>query len=305
MGARVLDRLVRPIVGGVHAADPDDLSVDAVAPGLSAARAPRVARAGGPLAARVGTGRLGRAGHRRRHAPPGRRAGRGPAGPRLRGPHGRRGDRGAAGRRRLDGGRRDRAAARARDPAAPALLGLSTGTPDPGAEVTLVTLVLRAPELDARPARHGRARRPGGDRRRREGPHARHREVGVAGPRGRSRTHVVRLSYGRAGCGDTSSPTSPRPCATRPRCSASPLDAEQVLGHATVRWTQALPRPSEAHRAVVAAVRSAVRTARGVAVCGAWVAGNGLASVVPDARSRPRARCSDDVSFVTYFRRIF
>ncbi len=37
MGRRVLDRLVRPVVAGVHAAEPDDIAVDAVAPGLVSA----------------------------------------------------------------------------------------------------------------------------------------------------------------------------------------------------------------------------------------------------------------------------
>lgn len=37
MGSVVLDRLVRPIVRGVHSADPDDLPLDQVAPGLRAA----------------------------------------------------------------------------------------------------------------------------------------------------------------------------------------------------------------------------------------------------------------------------
>jgi oxygen-dependent protoporphyrinogen oxidase len=37
MGEAVLDRLVRPIVRGVHSADPDDLDLDKVAPGLRAA----------------------------------------------------------------------------------------------------------------------------------------------------------------------------------------------------------------------------------------------------------------------------
>ncbi|WP_370514033.1 FAD-dependent oxidoreductase [Cellulomonas sp. JZ18] len=39
MGDAVADRLVHPVVGGVHAADPDDLATDTVAPGLTAARA--------------------------------------------------------------------------------------------------------------------------------------------------------------------------------------------------------------------------------------------------------------------------
>jgi oxygen-dependent protoporphyrinogen oxidase len=41
---------------------------------------------------------------------------------------------------------------------------------------------------------------------------------------------------------------------------------------------------------MVARVRVAVAGVPGLAVCGAWVAGNGLASVVPDAR-----RAADDL----------
>ena len=59
--------------------------------------------------------------------------------------------------------------------------------------------------------------------------------------------------------------------------------------HAVVRWTQALPRPSAEHARVVADVRAAVDAMPGVAVCGAWVAGNGLASVIPDARAAARS----------------
>ena len=36
LGAEVLDRLVRPVAGGIHAADPAELAIDAVAPGLRA-----------------------------------------------------------------------------------------------------------------------------------------------------------------------------------------------------------------------------------------------------------------------------
>ena len=64
-----------------------------------------------------------------------------------------------------------------------------------------------------------------------------------------------------------------------------PLPADRVLGHDVVRWTQALPRPSAAHRDAVAAVRDAVAQVPGLALAGAWVSGNGLASVVPQARS--------------------
>ncbi|WP_418606654.1 hypothetical protein [Georgenia sp. SUBG003] len=39
MGEAVLERLVRPVAGGIHSADPADLAVDAVMPGLRAALA--------------------------------------------------------------------------------------------------------------------------------------------------------------------------------------------------------------------------------------------------------------------------
>jgi oxygen-dependent protoporphyrinogen oxidase len=57
MGRRVLDRLVAPVVGGVHSADPSVLDVDMVAPGLRAG-----IRRHGSLAAAVAAQRRGAAG---------------------------------------------------------------------------------------------------------------------------------------------------------------------------------------------------------------------------------------------------
>ncbi|SDK75658.1 protoporphyrinogen oxidase [Arthrobacter sp. ok362] len=57
MGSRVLDRLVAPVVGGVHSADPSVLDVDMVAPGLRAG-----IRQHGSLAAAVAAQRRGAAG---------------------------------------------------------------------------------------------------------------------------------------------------------------------------------------------------------------------------------------------------
>ena len=55
MGRRVLERLVEPVVGGVHSADPGLLDVDMVAPGLRAG-----IRQHGSLAAAVAAQRRGR-----------------------------------------------------------------------------------------------------------------------------------------------------------------------------------------------------------------------------------------------------
>ncbi len=58
-----------------------------------------------------------------------------------------------------------------------------------------------------------------------------------------------------------------------------------MVGAARVRWSQSLPQPSATHRAAVEAVRARVDGVEGLEVVGAWVAGNGLAAVVPHARA--------------------
>ena len=292
---RVLDRLVRPIVGGVHAADPDDLAVDAVAPGLSAARHR------GSLARAVRS-----CARTRRPAPPSRGSTAACTGSSTHSSarceaHGRRDPHGHHGRRRgcapTTGGVSAGsavgvgAAAGAGHPA-----GARAARPDGAGAPTRAPRSRSSPWCSRRPrwtaprAAPACSSRAGLGRRRRQGPDARHRQVGVAGARGRCRhargPPVVR-------------PRRARPSRARRRrgapgrvacCSASRSHAGQLLGHAVVRWTQALPRPSEAHRRGRGEqVRAAVAELPGVAVCGAWVAGNGLASVVPDAEAAARS----------------
>lgn len=280
MGSRVLDRLVRPVVGGVHAADPDDLAVDAVAPGLADAL-------------RRERGSLSRAVRSLRASAPAGSAVQGVAG----GlhvlvealvadveAHGGTVRTGVA-VTSLDDEDADRWVLAA--PSAIDVLGLHVGRPDPGAQVTLVTLVLDAPALDAAPRGTGvLVAREATDVTAKALTHATAKWGWLAQTAGPGR-HVVRLSYGRAG-------QDLRPDVDLALRDASvllgtPLSAEQVEGHAVVRWTQALPRPSADHAQVVADVRAAVEPLPGVAVCGAWVAGNGLASVVPDARAAARS----------------
>jgi oxygen-dependent protoporphyrinogen oxidase len=291
MGSRVLDRLVRPVVGGVHAADPDDLAVDAVAPGL-------------PGALDRQRGSLARAVRSLRASAPAGSAVQGLAG----GVHGlvdalvadieahggtlRTGVTVTS----LDDERTDRWVLAT--PSAVDLLGLSVGRPDPGAQVTLVTLVLDAPALDAAPRGTGvLVAREATDVTAKALTHATAKWAWLAQAAGPGR-HVVRLSYGRAGedppAVDDRAAGGEQPDVHTALRDASvllgtPLSAEQLRGHAVVRWTQALPRPSADHARVVADVRAAVALRPDVAVCGAWVAGNGLASVVADARAAARA----------------
>ena len=307
MGSRAVDRLVRPVVGGVHAADPDELAVDAVAPGLPAAlassrtlaRAVRTLRAAAPagaavqgvdggvhalvdtLSAQVSTlgGEV-----RVRTSAVGAMRPDGPSGVVL---------------VELADGSRIRthrlvvAAPQALDVLAAVLPGLDDVTLDAGADVRLVTLVLDAPELDAAPRGTGvLVGRDADDVAAKALTHATAKWPWLAArtPAGR---HVVRLSYGRGDGPDEPAHATldgaglvALALADAATLLGVPLRAEQVVDSSVVRWTQALPRPSARHRDAVATVRAALAAqpaAPAVAACGAWLAGNGLASVIPDA----------------------
>ncbi|WP_282947636.1 protoporphyrinogen/coproporphyrinogen oxidase [Cellulomonas endometrii] len=310
MGARVLDRLVRPVVAGVHAAEPDDVAADAVAPGLAAA-----VRREGSLAGAVAAMRaLAPAGS----AVAGFRGGLHVLVDALASDVEARGGTvrtrtavvavertdgvfhvtvtGEAGATEVLRARRLVVATpRAVDllaGVAPDLAGLHT---DPGADIVLVTLVLDAPELDSAPRGTGVlvARGVQGVRAKAL-THATAKWGWLAEAAGPGR-HVVRLSYGRAG--DDAGDPLPRDLdaltdlALRDAAAVLgvPLTAAQVRAAARVPWSQGLPVPSAAHRRTVQQVRAAVAGVPGLAVVGAWVSGNGLASVVPDARATAAA----------------
>jgi len=320
MGDAVVTRLVHPVVGGVHAADPDDLAVDAAAPGLREA----LAASGGSLA---------RAVRRLRASAPAGTAVEGVAGGVHRLVDALVADITAHGGVLLTRTRAESVTRTAdgtlalgtqdvHDPprpsrdlrtqrlvvATPGAAGLLDGLDgadlrdvrlDDGAPVTLVTLVLDEPALDAAPRGTGVLVGPGAvDVRAKALTHASAKWRWVAQAAGPGR-HVVRLSYGRAGgepvpdalpTGDELVDLALRDAAT---LLGVPLGRDVLRGSAVVRWTQSLPRASAAHRAAVAAVRKAADPMPGVAVCGAWAAGNGLASVVPDARAVAGALLAD------------
>ncbi|HZW41571.1 MAG TPA: protoporphyrinogen oxidase [Agromyces sp.] len=342
MGTAVLDRLVTPISAGVYSADPDDLDVDVVAPGLNEA----MTRAGSL------SGGVGQLVEERR------------AGSAVRGLRG--------GMHRLVGAlvaelhrfdvtivtaadvvdlERLRAAA-ADAPAdaadAPADAGdapewrVAADTPDGGvsvdtpfvilaapaqtsrrllgeavdgwadvddwpaaASVEIVTLVLDAPALDAAP--RGTGVLVAGDT---EGVAAKALTHSTAkwawlaedaAPR-----HVVRLSYGRAGApnpldGLTDDEVAGLALADASALLGVPIEQRMLRASGRTAWRDALSHASLGQHDRVRALEEALAAEPTIEATGSWIAGTGLASVVPHAhdaahRVRHRALHLDDIA---------
>ncbi len=336
MGRRVLDRLVMPIVSGVHAADPNELDVDSVAPGLRAALAARGSLGAAVVSMRAlapaGSAVAGLTGgmHTIIDALTADIEARGgtietwaqvtsidvaspsSANPSSAKPSGdwpgwtvtvaavapRPGVAVAPERvlqtRRLVLALPGPAAA---DLLAPHVPALARTRPEQGADVVLATLVLDAPALDAAPRGTGVLVAPGVTGIRAKAlTHATAKWAWLAAAAGPGR-HVVRLSYGQPAGPRSTDPAKPDVAGlSLPDLTAValrdasallgvPLDASQVVASARVRWAQSLPKPSPAHRAAVAAALAGAATLPGLTVCGSWVAGNGLAAVVAQART--------------------
>lgn len=322
MGRRVLERLVEPVVGGVHSADPGLLDVDMVAPGLRAGITRHGSLAAAVAAQRKGSGVQGsgvqgaaaKAGSavaglkggmhtlvaalvadlRRRGVElvPGTRAdaaARTPRGWRI-----------AAGEETYDA---DVLVIALDGPSAVGLLedavpALTGHRPGPGPEVKLVTLVVNLPELDARPRGTGILVAPQtAGIRAKALTHATAKWDWLAAEAGPGR-HVVRLSYGR---GDSSSPAGQAPAEGSDAAlldialqDASalltvPVKAGDLAGWDVVSWAGALPFAAVGHRQRVADVRRICSGTEGLLMVGGWLAGNGLAAVVADTRQQLQA----------------
>jgi oxygen-dependent protoporphyrinogen oxidase len=324
MGNRVLERLVAPVVGGVHSADPGLLDVDMVAPELRAG-----IRRHGSLAAAVSAQRRAGAGspahNNRSQEPAPAKAGSAVAGLergmhtlvtalvddlRTRGVALLSATPASAVARTAEGWRVSSPGATfdagllvvgVDGPAAVGLLeaavpSLEGRRPPAGPDVKLVTLVLDKPELNRRPRGTGvlvAPQTPGIEAKALT--HATGKWDWLAEAAGPGR-HVVRLSYGRVdGAGEQ--PGGPDTDAEL--LAASLRDAQALLGVAieaedvvdwdVVRWRGSLPFAAVGHRARVADIRKACAAAGSLAVVGGWVAGNGLAAVVSDTIEQIRS----------------
>ncbi|MFD3443375.1 protoporphyrinogen oxidase [Microbacteriaceae bacterium 4G12] len=315
MGRRVLDRLVAPVVSGVHSAHPDDVDADVVAPGLRAG-----VTSEGSLAASV---------KRLRALAPAGSAVAGIAGGMhrltavLRHDVERRGVRiltnapvsRVVRRRDLDGAvssdqwHVDLADGRSFEPSrvlvavpvAELIRIFGAAIPSrvldgwPAASsVELVTLVVDASAgsatragLDAAPRGTGVLVAPGAPGVRAKAlTHMTAKWRWLAESAGGK--HVMRLSYGRAGEAlPRLSDDALRQVAIEDASAllGVPLDDGQVTGFARTRWTNTVPFAARGQRARVAAVRAEVAQQPGLEVSGAWIAGTGLASVVADAEA--------------------
>ncbi|PYI37141.1 protoporphyrinogen oxidase [Arthrobacter psychrolactophilus] len=329
MGKRVLERLVAPVVGGVHSADPELLDVDMVAPGLRAG-----IREHGSLAAAVAAQRAG--GSKPGSAVGGLVGGMHTlvtalvkalvaAGVELHTSHRikaiYRGEELAAGKHdgatslpwQLDwehGTERGVATAQvlvvATDgPTAVTLLGaelpqLRPFAPATGPDIRLVTLVVDVPELDSAPRGTGILVAPGVPGIKAKAlTHATSKWAWLADSTGPG-THVLRLSYGRAGVKasdavrlSAATPTEedlvPTALADASTLLGLEITEADLLGSDIVRWRGALPFAAVGHQAKMAQVQALASEVPGLALTGGWLSGNGLAAVVAGTQRTMKA----------------
>ncbi len=333
MGKRVLERLVAPVVAGVHSASAELLDVDVVAPGLRAG-----IRDHGSLAAAVAAQRDRGAGSKPGAAVGGLAGGMHTlvdalvgklqeAGVSMHPGHKvkaiYRGDTDDAPTPTYDGGEpspwivewehgttRGYLAANLLVMAtdgpmavkllAPEMPELLPFTPAPGPDIHLVTLVVDVPELDSAPRGTGVLVAPSVESITAKAlTHSTAKWHWLADSTGPG-THVLRLSYGRAGTKPAdavrltaNTPTESDLIATALADATTMLGVDvseaDLLGADVVRWKGALPFAAVGHHEKIAHVHSLANDVPGLVLTGAWMTGNGLAAVVSGTRRQIRA----------------
>ncbi|SMO70333.1 protoporphyrinogen/coproporphyrinogen oxidase [Propioniciclava tarda] len=314
LGREVLDVLVEPIAGGVHSADPAELAVDTIVPGLratvaaegsltAAARAIRASAPAGAVVSSVvgGMFRLPQALASDIEARGGeiypemmvtdvRRDGvswlvtidnaASPGEPHL--PRTPLGQPTTLRTPRLVIALDGRAALDLlrRIPE----LSIGDWTLPRGADLLSVDLALDCPALDAAPRGSGLLVTPPrpGDQPRVACKALTHYSVKWPWVRERGGHHVLRVSYGRAGT-PTVEPPLGETLADVSTLLGVHVGVEHVRGAHTVRFPNSLPPQTLAHRARVAQLDADASGLPGLGITGAWCAGTGLAAVLPHA----------------------
>ncbi|SIO05028.1 protoporphyrinogen oxidase [Agromyces cerinus] len=160
------------------------------------------------------------------------------------------------------------------------------------ASVEIVTLVLDAPDLDAVPRGTGvlvAADAPGVTAKALT--HSTAKWSWLAEQSGGR--HVVRLSYGRAGAGNPLEGRSDAEVAELALADAAlllgvPLDERMLRASGRTVWRDAISQATIGQHERVAALEDALAAEPGIEATGSWVAGTGLASVVPHALEAAR-----------------
>ncbi|MDO5617165.1 protoporphyrinogen oxidase [Kocuria sp.] len=319
MGSAVVDKLVAPFTLGVHSLHPDELDVEAVAPGLRQA----LSREGSLMAAAASLRKATPAGQNVASL----RGGMNVLAEALVQDLTRRGVKLMAGYDvlaldrdpRRDGwmvvqrqpevgdkttiGRGELLVMAADGTSAVRLLsgadpGFAQLQPDPSPRVALATLVVDNPALDAAPRGTGVLVAPEvTEVRAKAMTHASAKWEWIREllPTGR---HVLRLSYGRGGA-DHGQAAPELELTDDQLVTLALRDASHLLGVElkpqdlvdadVVRWEQALSRPSAGHPERVHRVRDGVAQLPSAVAVGAWLAGTGLAAVVEDTRAQVAA----------------
>jgi oxygen-dependent protoporphyrinogen oxidase len=313
MGQKVVDRLVAPVTTGVYSSRPDDIDVDAAAPGLNAAltragslsgavaelRAGRTAAPGSAVEGLEGgmtrlvdalAARLAELDVDVRFRAPASDLRRGPAGWEIGV-----GD-SVAGADPGDGastGTEPLVAdvvvvatteATARRLIAPVVSRLD-GAPRTAPVVEIVTLVVEAPELDAAPRGTGVLTVPHSFAAKAL-THSTAKWPWVAAAAGPG-IHALRVSFGAQGEEPATAGLSDEEAAALALTEASemlgvPLAPTRLRGAHRERFEQSQPASVLGRAASVAADRAAIRAVPGLTAVGAWLSGTGLAQVVPD-----------------------
>lgn len=312
MGSAVLEQLVRPVAGGIHSAPPEKLAVDVVAPGLRAATRrlgslqaavselrqlpdppPVVAQVVGGmhrLTARLAEQIVAGGGEIRT------RTGAFTLQPTARGV-----DIGLAPMAPAKGPELTRSGEITTEQASaviiacsgPRAMKLATQVCDYpawelplGSPIAHMTMLIKTAQLNSHPRGSGMLTAPGAPVAAKALTHMNakwpwlgeqlHAHLGAD-------WHLLRISYGRHG--------EPYPMPTLEGAIAdlnvmTGLDIAPSAARAwrLIRWDGTLAPPTPAHREHVAALQQALAATPHVALTGAWVAGSGLAAVIPHAR---------------------
>lgn len=311
MGDRVVDRLVTPIVMGASAVHPDALDADAAAPGLNAALT-RVGSLAGAVAVVRGE---------RDPVPPGGPLAGLPGGlsrlvdalaERLRelGVQIRTDVRVDGLDRRLDRGEggwvvraiaddeplvtdADAVIIATDEPAARSLLAEAGAEVPPGdardlARVDTVTLVIDAPELDARPRGTSVVTVPGSHRARAlTHMTAKWGWLADAARAEHPHRHILRVSFGPearpATVGLSDGDAVALALSEASVLLGIPLDPGQLVDTHLERFTQGPPATARGFATAAQRARDVAHRIPNLGVTGAWLAGSGLAQVIPDA----------------------